>query len=304
MTELTERQREEWTEWEFRSMKRENKFSRALWIVLVVMTVLVLLSAVASVVMYFVSETNKGLETTVNQILMSVLALLCFGIPIFFKRKLKVYIPPLFLIVIYLFIYAHFILGEIFRVYDKSMIFDKILHTTGGVVIAGIGVSVVFALTRMESGKVKLSPFFVVLFSFCFALAIEYLWELFEYSVDRLTDANMQRWKDSIVGYDEAGNAVHSLAYGNGLSDSMGDMFVNVLGALAVCVATYLVMIKKPQWMSGLLIMSEKRMRRIAAARVEELAAADALVPDFDAGRSDTRRKRRKSAKRRKRTDE
>lgn len=109
-------------------MKRENKFSRALWIVLVVMTVLVLLSAVASVVMYFVSETNKGLETTVNQILMSVPALLCFGIPIFFKRKLKVYIPPLFLIVIYLFIYAHFILGEIFRVYDKSMIFDKILH--------------------------------------------------------------------------------------------------------------------------------------------------------------------------------
>lgn len=296
MTECNEQQKEEWVEWELRAMQGRNKGNAVLWWILVVMTVLVFLSAIASVIMYCIGNDIADLETTVNQLLMSVLALLCFCIPVFFKRKLKIYIPSYLLIIIYLFIFAHFILGEIYRVYDKSLIFDKILHTTGGVVIACIGISVVYALANMENAKVRLSPFFVVLFSFCFALAIEYIWELFEYSVDRLTDANMQRWKDSIVGYDEAGNAITSVAYGSGLKDSMGDMFVNILGALGVCILTFIVLVKKPHWMEGRIIASDKRLRRIAVQRVEEKIAADEPVPDFKAMfEAELKKKNRKS---------
>lgn len=65
----------------------------------------------------------------------------------------------------------------------------------------------VLSFTNLESKKVKLSPFFIVLFSFCFALSIEYIWELVEYAVDTVTyrlsgfigASNMQRWKDGIV---------------------------------------------------------------------------------------------------------
>ena len=30
-------------------------------------------------------------------------------------------------------------------------------------------------------------------------MTTEYVWEIFEYSADRIFDANMQRWKDGVV---------------------------------------------------------------------------------------------------------
>ncbi len=300
MTECNEQQKEEWIELELGAIKKENKVNKVLWWVLVVMTSLVLLSAVASVILYLIGDDIADLETTGNQLLMSVLALLCYLVPVFFKRKLKIYIPSYLLIIVYLFIYAHFILGEIYRVYDTSIVFDKILHTTGGVVIACLGISVVFSLSNMKNNKVRLSPFFVVLFAFCFALAIEYIWELFEYAVDRLTNANMQRWKDAIVDYTEEGNAVlnQETPYGSGLKDCMGDMFVNILGALVVCVISFFVLVKKPHWLEGRVIASDKRLRAIAAERVEEKIARDEPVPDFKAlfeAQLEKKKKRRKN---------
>lgn len=283
MTQCNEQQKEEWIEWELKTIKKENKANKVLWWVLVVMTALVLFSAIASVVMYLIGRDIADLETTVNQLLMSVLALLCYFIPVIFQRRFKIYIPSYLLIIIYLFIYAHFILGEIHRAYDSSVIFDKVLHTTGGVVIACIGISVVFSLSNMKNNKVRLSPFFVVLFAFCFALAIEYVWELFEYSVDRITGANMQRWQDAIVDYTEEGNAIVSVPYGSGLKDSMGDMFVNILGALGVCIISFFVLVKKPHWMEGRIIASDKRLRMVATEKVEEKIARDEPVPDFKA---------------------
>lgn len=283
MTQCNEQQKEEWIEWELKTIKKGNKANKVLWWTLVVMTALVLLSAIASVILYLIGNDIADLETTVNQLLMSVLALLCYFIPVIFQRKFKIYIPSYLLIIIYLFIYAHFILGEIYRVYDSSIVFDKILHTTGGVVIACIGISVVFSLSNMKNKKVRLSPFFVVLFAFCFALAIEYVWELFEYAVDRLVGANMQRWKDAVVGYTEDGNAIVSIPYGSGLRDSMGDMFVNILGALGVCIISFFVLVKKPHWMEGRIIASDKRLRMVATEKVEEKIARDEPVPDFKA---------------------
>ncbi len=304
--QISEKDRLAWVDLEFRTMKRNKKADRILWWILVVATALVFLSAIASVIMFLVQKDASSLETTVNQLLMSFLALLCFFIPVFFQKKLKIYIPSFFLIIIYLFIYTHFILGEIYRIYDSSIVFDKILHTTAGIVIALIGISVVYSLANMKSEKVRLSPFFVVLFAFCFSLTIEYLWELFEYAIDRLTDMNMQRWKDGVIAYDPEGypegSVVSSVAFGSGLKDSMGDMFVNVLGALGVCVISFFILVKKPQWFEGRIIISEKKLRRIAEEWVEAYIAAESPLPDFSAllGEEDKKRrvrrvKRRKS---------
>ena len=84
MTQVNEQQKLEWVELELRLMKREKKTDRALWWVLVVMTGLVFLSGIASAIMFFLADSAKSLETTINQLLMSVLALLCFLIPVFF----------------------------------------------------------------------------------------------------------------------------------------------------------------------------------------------------------------------------
>ena len=76
-----------------------------------------------------------------------------------------------------------------------------------------------------------MSPFFIVLFSFCFALSIEYIWELIEYAVDSigykiagLNGPNMQRWQDGIIADNGDGTYVTNAVRGSGLTDSMMDM--------------------------------------------------------------------------------
>lgn len=280
-TALTEEQKALWVEEEYGQLKRGHKVNLVLWWILVVMTALVFFSGVASVVMFLIDDSLASLETTLNQLLMSVLALLCFFAFVIFRKRFKLHIPSYLLVVIYLFIFAHFILGEVYRVYDSSILFDKILHTTGGVVIACIGISVAYALSDSGSSRVRLSPFFVVLFAFCFALAIEYVWELFEYGVDRIINANMQRWKDSIIGYDEAGNAITSVPWGSGLNDSMQDMIVNIIGAFSVCLIFYFVLSKKPEWMRSNLIVSDRTLHEIAVLNVEEKIARGEPMPAF-----------------------
>lgn len=73
-----------------------------------------LLTAIASLVMFFVDD-NRGLDTTVFQLMQCVMALVIFNVPLFISRKFKCYIPNFITILLYIFIFMHFILGEIYR---------------------------------------------------------------------------------------------------------------------------------------------------------------------------------------------
>lgn len=196
-----------------------------------------------------------------------------------FQRKLKVRIPDFIAVIVYLFIFIHFILGEIYRFYDHYILFDKILHTTGGAIIAFIGFSVVLSFTNLESKKVKLSPFFIVVFSFCFALSIEYIWELVEYAVDSVSyeiagfagASNMQRWKDGIVSMNPDGTYVTDAVRGSGLKDSMMDMLVNIIGAAVVCGIALVGLKLRPDWFEGKRLMSYKKIPEYVRENVEEM---------------------------------
>ncbi len=113
----------------------------------------------------------------------------------------------------------------------------------------------------MFKSKFKLSPFFVVLFTFCFTMTSEYLWEIVEYTVDTLTNANMQRWQDGILGEipkaTETGEFIINSARGSGLNDTMGDMIVNIFGALGVCIYAYIGMKVKPDWFTTKTILTK-----------------------------------------------
>ena len=239
-----------------------------------------LLTAAASLVLYFVSDEH-GLDVTINHIVQCALALAVFNVPPLLERKLRCYIPTFITVTLYIFAFAHFVLGEIFRAYDHVFLYDKILHTTGGVIFALLSFSVVWLMNQSRDGLVKLSPFFIVLFTFCFTLAVEYVWELIEFAADRLFGANMQRWQDSIIEGAQIvvdGEAVegtaHSIPYGNGLRDSMEDMIVNVIGCLAVCVFAYIGMKKRPNWFENKVILTEKQFRRMVRELADRNAAA------------------------------
>ncbi len=246
-------------------IKKKNVGNKILYYLLQVLT---LMTAIASLVMYIVKR--EGLETTVNQIFMCVMALICINIPAFLEKKFKFYIPNYISIILYVFIFAHYVLGEVLRVYDHSMVFDKILHTTSGVIMSFIGFSFIFMLNKINPEKMKLSPFFIVLFTFCFTMTTEYVWELFEYSADRLFDLNMQRWQDGITETLADGSVISSVPYGSGLKDTMGDMTVNILGCLGVCVYALIGMKLKPDWFDGKLILTDHQIDALAAQKASE----------------------------------
>lgn len=246
-------------------IKKKNVGNKILYYLLQVLT---LMTAIASLVMYIVKR--EGLETTANQIFMCVMALICINIPAFLEKKFKFYIPNYISIILYVFVFAHYVLGEVLRVYDHSIVFDKILHTTSGVIMSFIGFSFIFMLNKINPEKMKLSPFFIVLFTFCFTMTTEYVWELFEYSADRLLDLNMQRWQDGITETLENGSVISSVPYGSGLKDTMGDMAVNILGCLGVCVYALVGMKLKPDWFDGKLILTDHQIDALAAQKASE----------------------------------
>jgi hypothetical protein len=138
-------------------------------------------------------------------------------LPRLIEKRYKLDIPIEFEIVIVLFIYASIFLGEVHGFYSKFWWWDAVLHTGSGVALGFIGFAILLVLYR--GGKIKASPFTLVLFAFSFAVALGALWEIFEFAMDSFFNTNMQK---------------------NGLVDTMWDLIVDSLGAVFASIIGYL----------------------------------------------------------------
>lgn len=221
--------------------------SRATRIVYWVFQSFILLTLLASIVLCIVQK--DGREAQINHIFLCSVALIVYHIPSFLKKRFHVYIPTVLQVFTLIFIFAHFILGEIQGVYTTSAIFDKILHTTSGLAIATIGFSLVNILNTSKNTHLTLTPLFVALFAFCFALAVAVVWEIFEYTGDTLFGMNMQR-------YNPPANLVQSEIppQGYGLIDTMGDIIVSTIAAFAVCLLGFISLKTKKNYMNMFLL--------------------------------------------------
>jgi len=150
---------------------------------------------------------------------LSILTLIVLFLPSIIERRLSVDFPSEFEIAVVIFIFAALYLGEMRAYYIKYWWWDLFLHTFSALIIGAIGFSLVDILNKNEKIAIKLSPVFVSIFSFCFALAIGALWEIYEFAMDTLFGLNMQK---------------------SGLVDTMTDLIVDALGALVFSVLGYL----------------------------------------------------------------
>ena len=164
-------------------------------------------------------------------------------------------------VVIALFIFAAEILGELLHFYTIFPFWDALLHTFNGFLAAAIGLALVSILNRSDRIAFSLSPFFCVVVAFCFSMTIGVLWEFFEFGMDEMFGLDMQ--KDTVMTgisstlLDPSGSQHpqridriesvevngQELGVGGyldiGLRDTMGDLFVNFVGALAFSVIGY-----------------------------------------------------------------
>jgi hypothetical protein len=137
------------------------------------------------------------------------LAALCLTVlPGQFASRVGLRLPPSFLVAIALFVLATLYLGEVYDFYDRFWWWDLVLHFGSAMGFGILGFLLIFML--FQGDRYAAPPWAVGVLSFCLAITVGTLWELFEYAMDTLFGFNMMK---------------------SGLPDTMGDFIVNTLGA-------------------------------------------------------------------------
>ncbi|MAT51345.1 MAG: hypothetical protein CMK32_09215 [Porticoccaceae bacterium] len=160
--------------------------------------------------------------------------LLCISMlslfPVILHRQYSITITAEFQILTVVFVFAALFLGEIHSYYDRLWWWDIALHASSGLLLGLLGFLLVYVLNENERIGLSLQPRFVALFAFTFAVAIGTLWEIFEFSMDRNLGLTMQK---PMFGDD------------SGLTDTMWDLIVDVIGALIISLLGLWYMVRK-----------------------------------------------------------
>ena len=174
----------------FKRLRSQPLVVQAIWTVLVVAFFVALVTARWSLA--FVSVATIALSL----------------LPALFQRRFGIHLPVRFFGWIVVFVFATIFLGEAFDFYDRLWWWDILLHGGSALAFGLIGFLFVFML--FEGDRYAAPAWAVAFMSFCFALTIGAIWEIFEFAMDQIFGMNMQK---------------------SGLVDTMWDLIVDTLGA-------------------------------------------------------------------------
>ena len=135
--------------------------------------------------------------------------------PALLQRRYRVFIPPEFQLISAAFVFLSLFLGSATDFYYKYWWWDVVLHTGSGFLMGIVGFIALFLLNHTRQLPAGMRPAFVCFFGVTFSVTLGVLWEIFEYVVDRFTDANMQSQETGVV-------------------DTMHDLIVDTIGAVIV----------------------------------------------------------------------
>ena len=233
-----------------------------------------------------------------ENVALCVLSLVLFLVPALAEEGLNIRIPVLFESIIYIFIYSAWILGEIQNYYVLIPGWDTMLHTMNGFLCAAVGFSLVDLLNH-KSKDVHLSPMYITIVAFCFSMTVGVMWEFIEYFCDSFFYLDMQ--KDTIIRnigtvkltgelqfIPNIEKTVMYLADGRtvtvnggyldvGINDTMKDLFVNLIGAIAFSIIGYNYIAKRPDTSIAPAFQIRYETPDEKQRIREKLAAADSL---------------------------
>ena len=141
-------------------------------------------------------------------------ALLLTVLPGRLANRIGLRLPPSFLAAIALFVLATLYLGEVQDFYNRFWWWDLALHFGSAMGFGILGFLLVFML--FQGDRYAAPPWAVGALSFCLAMTVGVLWEIFEYAMDSLFGLQMMT---------------------SGLPDTMGDLVVDAVGAALAALA-------------------------------------------------------------------
>ena len=213
-----------------------------------------------------------------NNVFLCIFTLILFFVPSIIDKKFNISLPNTLETIILLFIFSAEILGEINEFYIHIAHWDTMLHTINGFLCAAIGFSLIDILNRKEVFHAVMSPVFVALVAFCFSMTVGVMWEFFEFTTDQFLKTDMQKddviqlistvnlepngrnvpvilkniEKTVIYSNDKQGNLIETTIDGGyldiGLNDTMKDLIVNFIGAVAFSIIGLLYIKNKEEY--------------------------------------------------------
>ena len=266
-----------------RDLGKRAREQRGVFILYSILRLLVVLIAIRTIMLH-------NYEATIT----CVLVLALFFVPTLLEETLKIKIPALFEGIIYCFIFAAEILGELGHFYTQIPIWDTMLHTLNGFLFAAVGFSTVDLLNRTNK-NVKLSPLYLTMVAFCFSMTIGVLWEFFECGADIFLGQDMQKdfvvdhfqsvsldpsHSQQVIHVDDITGTVIQTAPGEtftikggyldiGILDTMKDLLVNFIGAIVFC-------------SFGFAFLKYGQKRKVATSVVEGLRLQPETKPDAE----------------------
>ena len=126
------------------------------------------------------------------------------------KRLSKIFLFPLLVLV------THIILTYGFNIYSIAEWFDIPMHFIGGISM-GASYTLFLLMIQKDNQLGKVNPVFFVIFVISLSAATAVTWEFLEFSSDYLFHTHMQP----------------------SLADTIGDLFLGILGGTMSCLLTY-----------------------------------------------------------------
>ena len=193
---------------------------------------------------YETAEAHARVKSDyVLMLLQCAVGILAMGCPTLLRRRWGLVSPSRMMILYAVFLYASIYLGEVRNFYYRIPHWDNILHGFSGLMLGALAFSVIQLLNKSDRVPVTLSPLFVAVFTFCFAVTVGVAWEVYEFAADGLLGTNMQKfgpWDGAAF----SGRAA--------LHDTMADLILDALGGLIMALVGYVSLKFQKGWVEKL----------------------------------------------------
>ncbi len=195
------------------------------------------------------SPGGRGREDYVLMLLQCLLGVAAILVPARLMRRWDIEIPKVMFLLYVGFLYCAIFLGEVRSFYYTVPHWDTILHIFSGAMLGALGFSMIAVFNNTERIPLNLSPLFVAVFAFCFAMALGAVWEIYEFSADVLLGTNMQKFAlddgTGLIGQDA-------------VRDTMKDIIVDAIGAVVTSAIGYVSIKYEKGWIDKLMIRRGK----------------------------------------------
>jgi hypothetical protein len=170
---------------------------------------LVIVLTLAGVVSFLVRGIRQ--EVAISLVTLAIFIYIQF----FINRHRWIHNPPAMQLFNSLIVFVSVTFGRFFFLYSNTIWFDKLTHVLYGMAFCIVGYALFYRMNPGQGEKLTVRPATLLFFSVCFGLTCAFVWEIYEFTYDRLFGTNMQRWLPGPA---------------TGVTDTMLDMMADMVG--------------------------------------------------------------------------